>query len=245
MSNLDIHTLKHVKRFNFDMVVAVDMDGTGKDIVCGNVIGYQEGSKTFVEFRNAHTGETEYASKECFHKCPNDFLKAWLIEQGATDIPAPAPEAKEDTKEDAPGTPVGMTDDEGVDFDPEMLKDLDDAKSTKSVIRPRNHYVLHDVRTSGGRKAYDIDDPVAGLFRGLDIAECYTIVAQIMEYLEVEELGRGSKTFTPTRAGLFDRYGHLNLGMQRMNLGNIVRGQLKALDIELSSLGSVLEIKGE
>ena len=67
-------------------------------------------------------------------------------------------------------------------------------------------------RTVSGRKCFDVGDSVAQLLRGEDIEDVYCIVAERIgmpvDYLK-------------------ERYGHLNVGMQRMTLGNRLRKVFK------------------
>jgi hypothetical protein len=86
--------------------------------------------------------------------------------------------------------------------------------------------------TPSGNDTLDIADATADLMRGLPLDELYAVTSQ-----ELESLGRGSmsKSFlkgygtdTPwdldtIHAYLADRYGIRNPGMQRMNLGNLLR----------------------
>jgi len=72
-----------------------------------------------------------------------------------------------------------------------------------------SRYHVHDVKTPSGRKAIDRDDAVAQELRGLPLDKVYALASS--------ELG-------DTVAQLEKRYGHLNPGMQRMNLGNKIRG---------------------
>ena len=75
-------------------------------------------------------------------------------------------------------------------------------------------YVKHpEVKTASGASAIDNGDPVAEQLRGKSLDEVYTIAAKACE---VEE------------AVLRARYQHLNLGFQRMNLGNKIRGVVNA-----------------
>lgn len=62
---------------------------------------------------------------------------------------------------------------------------------------------------ASGRTSCDNDDSVAHILRGRELNEVYTIVAEQMGVPEKE---------------LKARYGHLNSGQQRMNLGNRLRG---------------------
>lgn len=68
-----------------------------------------------------------------------------------------------------------------------------------------------DVVTASGRAAIDSNDDVAQRLRGCDLEEAYALCAKHAG-IPVEELRR--------------RYAKLNPGMQRMNLGNRLRGAL-------------------
>lgn len=74
-------------------------------------------------------------------------------------------------------------------------------------------YFVSDVKTASGRRTIDTNDEVAQALRGLPIDEVYTMVAE----------ARGV-----TVESLKAKYQHLNVGMQRMNLGNQMRGAAKA-----------------
>lgn len=80
-------------------------------------------------------------------------------------------------------------------------------KSGKLVYL-REAYVKHDVKTPSGRKAFDTNDKVAAKLRGLDLDQAYAEAAIWCDIPESE---------------LRAKYGHLNPGMQRMNLGNKMR----------------------
>lgn len=68
-----------------------------------------------------------------------------------------------------------------------------------------------EIPTTSGRPSVDIADEVAQLLRGKSLKEVYSIAAQ-----KTDE----------SVAKLKAKYGHLNPGMQRMNLGNRIRGAL-------------------
>lgn len=75
-------------------------------------------------------------------------------------------------------------------------------------------YVKHpEVKTASGASAIDNGDPVAEKLRGLDLDAVYALVAKASEEDE---------------ATLRAKYQHLNAGMQRMNLGNKLRGVINA-----------------
>jgi len=63
-----------------------------------------------------------------------------------------------------------------------------------------------------GNRTIDIDDKVARMLRGTDVKEMYDIAAKA--------LGKSSRS-------LKAQYSHLNVGMQRMSLGNRMRKALK------------------
>ena len=79
------------------------------------------------------------------------------------------------------------------------------------LVKPdlSRYTVTPDIKTPSGRKAIDIADPVATALRGKDLADAYREAAAATGQ---------------TQKGLRERYEHLNPGMQRMNLGNLIRG---------------------
>ena len=79
-------------------------------------------------------------------------------------------------------------------------------------------YVIHEAKTASGRPYVDINDEVANLLRGKTLDEIYTMTA---EKLKV------------SKESLAAKYKHLNVGMQRMNLGNRLRKALKDKQLEL------------
>lgn len=64
-----------------------------------------------------------------------------------------------------------------------------------------------------GRKSYDRGDEVAVKLRTMDLPEIYDYVAKQLDKTSTE---------------LKKRLNHLNTGMQRMNLGNMLRAQMRA-----------------
>lgn len=66
-------------------------------------------------------------------------------------------------------------------------------------------------KTAGGNVSVDCDDKIAAQLRGKSIADVYATV---------------SKKANVPAAELKRKYAKLNLGMQRMNLGNVLRGAL-------------------
>lgn len=90
----------------------------------------------------------------------------------------------------------------------------DDGRLVKPDL---GRYETSDVKTASGRKAIDIADPVAIQLRGADLADTYRAAS--------EATGQ-------TQKSLRERYEHLNPGMQRMNLGNLIRGAAAAAERE-------------
>lgn len=75
-------------------------------------------------------------------------------------------------------------------------------------------YVATPVTTKSGnlKRALDCGDEIAARLRPLDLDEVYSTAADICKTAE---------------KGLRDRFDHLNVGMQRMNLGNMIRKALR------------------
>lgn len=71
-----------------------------------------------------------------------------------------------------------------------------------------SRYTKHDVKTASGRNVFDVADKVANRLRGKTLEEAYEVAAKA--------LGESVKA-------LAAKYGHLNPGQQRMNLGNRMR----------------------
>jgi len=83
-----------------------------------------------------------------------------------------------------------------------------------------NKYENRPGTTSSGRSPYDIGDQVADNMRDLTLDEQYRLVSKIIAKEE-------KTTIKKTMSDLTERYSKLNLGMQRMNLGNKYRGWVK------------------
>lgn len=99
-------------------------------------------------------------------------------------------------------------------------------------LKPKlDKYKVGLSRTASGRQTVDIDDPVAALLRGMEIEDVYSTVSQVLSDWGVETFGRGAKKSGILIRDLTARYGHLNVGMQRMNLGNLLRGQMNSLGL--------------
>lgn len=94
--------------------------------------------------------------------------------------------------------------------------DNETSKSIKMVNPDLSHYVKHEIKTASGRASFDIDDEAASILRGEDVSDCYFVVAKHIAKQESRDVDR-------VEAELKNKYGHLNVGMQRMNLGNRLR----------------------
>lgn len=94
-------------------------------------------------------------------------------------------------------------------------------------------YVKGMDATASGRDTVDINDEVATELRGLRLEDLYFHVCD--KLMELDEKARFSKAMArdfvksenTCSTYLENRYGHLNPGMQRMNLGNLLRGAYK------------------
>jgi ribosome assembly protein YihI (activator of Der GTPase) len=97
-----------------------------------------------------------------------------------------------------------------------VAKPKDPNAVSKSVIPlevAKQYHVDKDHKTISGNPSIDNNDKVAKLLRGQPIEKVYSLVAKEAKCAVGE---------------LQNRYGHLNVGMQRMNLGNKLRGILNA-----------------
>lgn len=105
-------------------------------------------------------------------------------------------------------------------------------ESDKLIKADLDHYVKGAGVTNSGRPTVDIDDVVAKALRGDDLEVLYPRVAAWLQLMGRETIGRGSKKMEVTEENLRIRYSRLNVGMQRMNLGNILRGAMNDLGLE-------------
>lgn len=92
--------------------------------------------------------------------------------------------------------------------------------STKLLNPDLTKYTQHEVTTASGRKSVDINDTTAAKLRGCHLQDAYEIVAEEMIKL------RGEGSVPVMLHALHGLYDHLNPGMQRMNLGNSLRGEI-------------------
>jgi len=84
-----------------------------------------------------------------------------------------------------------------------------------AMLRARAPSYIHDTehKTQSGNASVHCGDATAQKLLGKTLDEVYAIAAKITEEEE---------------SALREKYGHLNTGMQRMNLGNKIRGVLNA-----------------
>jgi len=81
-------------------------------------------------------------------------------------------------------------------------------------IKPNLETYVNGVSGSG-KKTKRSDHPVAKALDGFTLDETYQVASKMCD-ISVK--------------GLQNKYGHLNVGMQRMNLGNRIRGAVQRLD---------------
>ena len=112
-------------------------------------------------------------------------------------------------------------------------------ESNKLIKADLEHYVKGAGITNSGRPTVDIDDVVAKALRGDDLEVLYPRVAAWLQLMGRETIGRGAKKIEVTEENLRIRYSRLNVGMQRMNLGNILRGAMN--DLGLTELPEIAE----
>lgn len=110
--------------------------------------------------------------------------------------------------------------------------EVDFTDKEAKVVPDMTRYTVGKGTTVTGRKTIDIDDYVADKLRGLDLEDIYNYVAAVLAELNVEYIGTGSKKMHCGLGDLKARYNHLNVGMQRMNLGNLLRGTMRRLGME-------------
>ncbi len=88
--------------------------------------------------------------------------------------------------------------------------------STDALRQRAGTYVKDsEHKTAAGNVSVHCNDETAQKLLGKSLDECYAIAAEVCAP-------------DVTEADLRAKYGHLNLGMQRMNLGNKIRGVLNA-----------------
>jgi len=96
------------------------------------------------------------------------------------------------------------------------LPGLGNGASTGALRQRAPTYVKDsEHKTAAGNASVHCNDETAQKLLGKTLDECYAIAAEVCAPDVTED-------------DLRAKYGHLNLGMQRMNLGNKIRGVLNA-----------------
>lgn len=99
-----------------------------------------------------------------------------------------------------------------------------------------SHYVRGLGVTPSGNDTLDIADTTADMLRGQDLDALYSTVSENLLSLGIESMGRtfvkaygkdSPWTKSDIESFLIGRYQDRNPGMQRMNLGNLLRAALK------------------
>lgn len=91
----------------------------------------------------------------------------------------------------------------------------------KTIIRPDTSEYI-SARSASGAKSQHNGTPVALALEGATLDETYELASDILD--------------TPVKE-LQEKYGHLNVGQQRMNLGNRIRGAIAKLNKEKEGSG--------
>lgn len=101
-------------------------------------------------------------------------------------------------------------------------------------IRPDwSRYTRHTgITTKSGKTVIDNNDYVAGILRGLNLDDAYDTVARYIRAINETAIDAKDLETLDTVDKLRAKYGHLNPGMQRMNLGNKLRGAMARAGID-------------
>ena len=171
-----------------------------------------------VEVAAVNGGWTTYITKDGIQKkCRNGDIKAKDDDASAR---SPAPRTgKEIADEENWDRTAGRNQEIDGDLDAEEA----DEEVRKRLINPDyGKYTTHEGHlTQSGRKVIDRDDDVAAEIRDMDLDKLYGHVAAKMVSAGDVEV---------TADSLMERYQHLNRGMQRMNLGNRLRGAYSRIE---------------
>jgi len=103
----------------------------------------------------------------------------------------------------------------------EKVQETPEVEAGKTVVRPDTTNYQKAKAASGATTQHN-GDPVACAVEGATLDEVYGLAAEVLE--------------TPV-ADLQAKYDHLNGGMQRMNLGNRIRGVVNRLNKEAEGSG--------
>lgn len=102
----------------------------------------------------------------------------------------------------------------------------EDTNNDDALIKIKKENYI-STRTSSGGKSLRIDDAVAQGLAGLDLTALYQIAGKYLAFpIKV------SKATVEDVEALEAAYGNLNVGMQRMNIGNRIRARVTKIDAE-------------
>lgn len=133
---------------------------------------------------------------------------------------APKSEAKKAPAGKSPGGKK-LAENPIVNDAPPKLEVVKDGDKAKLSLKIKNDNYVAGVSATGA-KTYNNGDDVALMLTGVDVPT----LLKVTEEITGEEIG--------------DKYGHLNVGMQRMNLGNKIRAFLKKNPEKVGSLKTAL-----
>lgn len=126
------------------------------------------------------------------------------------------------------------------ELEPIEIEEMEEVEETELEevqrvrIRPDwSRYTRHTgITTQSGKTVIDINDHVAGILRGLHLDDAYDTVARYIRKINETAIDAKSLETLDTVDKLQAKYGHLNPGMQRMNLGNKLRGAMARAGID-------------
>lgn len=216
-----------VKRAVAGGYIKADMSpmANGTEIVVGRITKIDP-DKGRVHFKPADGGaQTWCARDEIFKATKQEFEEA---EKAAKEEKkASKAAAKPEVKKAAAKVSKALAD----------AEDDEEDEEGRVRIRPDlDNYVVggEDGKTVtiSGRKTVDTGDVVADAFRAKTVEEVYAMAAHYLYNMHVTVVGKRGSEVAATVAGLKSKYEHLNIGMQRMNLGNLVRNNMQRLDLD-------------
>ena len=114
----------------------------------------------------------------------------------------------------------------------------DEKKADPLVKVDREKYTTG--RTASGGKSLNNGDTVAQGLQGLNLDALYEIFGKIMKFPI-----KANKVEITDAEGMARAYANLNVGMQRMNLGNRIRGRVAAIDKENAAEAAKAEKEGK
>jgi len=152
-------------------------------------------------------------------KSMKSALPMFLQSEGVDAAPAAAPAPKKASK---PKAPKKAAPKKAAAKKPKKAKAKKGDKPTGTAViaayAPEYHRDT-EKKTASGNVSVDNNDDLAKKLRGKSLDEVYAMGAKVL---------RDEDDKPVTVAALKKRYAHLNVGMQRMNLGNRIRAVLNA-----------------